>query len=136
MRLSPVVFAILSAILHSSLAAEEPAPEQRDRVIFSSGGVDSAGRRFSLAIKESFVAGAEWEAADVEGVALARVIEVAREALKTSKQDKGEKVEFTDVTLRRIGRGRIAFVKFRVGASWVISIPVNALFQTIVPEEK
>ncbi len=134
MRLSPVALAILGAVLPYSLAAEEPAFDER--VVFSTGGVDSAGRRFSLKIKESFVSGAEWDSADVEGVALARAIEVAREAFIASKPERKEKITFTGVTLRNIGRGRILFVKFSVGADWGVSIPVNALFQTIVPEEK
>ena len=89
-----------------------------------------------MKVTEAFVAGAEWESADVESVALARAIEVAREAFIAGKPDRKEKPVFSGVSLRTVGRGKIVFVKFSVGASWNVSIAVNALFQTIVPEEK
>ena len=134
MRLSPVSFAVLATLGSLPLCGDEPA--QHGRVIYSTGGVNSAGRRFSMKVPESFVAGAGWETADVEGIALARVIEVAREALLAKKLDKGEAVAFTSVTIRRVGQGGLVFVNFRVGKDWNVSIAVNASFQTIAQEEQ
>ena len=89
-----------------------------------------------MKVTQSFVSGAAWEPADVEGVALARIIEVARAALYAHKLDRGKKVNFAGVTMRRLGQGRLIFANFSVGDDWSVSIAVNALFQTIVPEEK
>jgi hypothetical protein len=134
MRLSPVAFAFFATVGSLALRGDETPKE--DRTVYSTSGVNSAGRRHSMKVPESFVAGAGWETADVEGVALARIIEVAREALLAKKLDRGEEVAFTSVSIKRLGYGGLVFASFSVGKDWSVSIAVNALFQTIAPEEK
>jgi hypothetical protein len=134
MRLSPVALVFL-ALSGLSLPGSDQAG-QGDSPIYSMSWTSNGGRRYSLRILRSFLEGSGWHPSEIEGVALVRILEIAREKVLAMKLAEPVEVKPAGISLQQINGEGIVFVKYRFGKTESVMIAVNAAFQAISPEVK
>lgn len=127
-----IIVACLLLVAPGGSAGSEPRAE-KDLTIYSTGGVDSDGRRHSLKIKRSFVAGASWDLAALDGPALKRVLEVSKQSLVDAKLAQREDITFQGIEWKMLGEESVVFARFRFKNGFYVSVAVNAVFDCAVP---
>ena len=134
MRLSPVALVLLALSGVTLFGSDQAA--QGDSPIYSTSWTSNGGRRYSLRILRSFLEGSGWHPSELEGVALARILEITRQKVLAMKLADPVEVKLGGISLQQINGEGIVFVKYRFGKTESVMIAVNAAFETAAPEVK